>query len=430
MAFARTRVGMWIRPAAVVTVLMALLSIMYLGYIVDPEKNLHDYPIALVNQDVGDTLNGQRVNVGDQIADALIEQIPRDKVELRVMGLPELQRNMLDGAVYGAIVIPGDFTKRLGILAAASVVPGDVERPIITVQTNPGVGAYATQIMLRVADQALAQVNGTVGEQLTEAVREQLQPPSGEPPGEISGASRLVLAEPIDIATVPARSLPAGAGGGLTAFFYTLLLLLAGFTGAMIIHTMVDASLGFTPTEYGPWYVHYPPTPISRVRTLLMKWGILAIVAPVVSAVFLAVATVLGVSVQRGPMLFLYGTLAVFAVGVGALAILAAFGAAGMLVNLIVFIVLGLPSAGGTVPIEATPQFMAWLSTFEPMHQVFLAVRAILYYDARATAGLAHGTWMTLLGLVAGLAFGLFITVLYDRKGLERKVADSNASAR
>ncbi|MFB8004809.1 YhgE/Pip domain-containing protein [Nocardia sp. NPDC056000] len=414
------RAQVWTRPIVVVGLLMALLSLMYLGYVVNPEKNLHDFPIALVNQDVGDTLGGQPTNVGDQIATALAQNIPADKVDLTVTGIPEMQKLLLDGKIYGAIIIPNDFTKRLGILGTASVVSGKVERPVITIQTNPRIGSYATSITLRITEQALAKVNETVGRQLTDTVDAQLRPTPDTAAPPVSGAAQLTLAEPVDVVITPFRPLPDGTGGGLSAFFYTLLVLLAGFTGAMIIHTMVDAALGFTPTEYGPWYVHYPSTPISRLRTLLLKWGIVAIVAPLVSAVFLAVATLLDMPIDRAPMLFLYSTLAIIAVGVTALSVLAAFGSAGLLVNLILFIVLGLPSAGGSVPIEATPKAMGWLSTFEPMHQVFLGIRAILYFDARGSSGLAHGTWMTLLGLLIGLCFGAAITAFYDRKGLHR----------
>ncbi|WP_043718927.1 YhgE/Pip domain-containing protein [Nocardia asiatica] len=428
MAAKPTRVRTWARPVVVVTLLMALLSVMYLGYVVDPEKNLHDLPLAVVDQDVGDTLAGQPADVGRQITEALTANIPADKVDLRVVGITEAQRLLRDGKIYGAIVIPSDFTKRLAILGAASVVPGQVDRPVITVETNPRTGAYATQITLRIAEQALDQVNVTVGRQLTAAVDEQLRS-SGAPAPQPAGASRLLLAEPIDVVIAPYRPLPEGTGGGLSAFFYTLLILLAGFTGAMIIHTMVDASLGFTPTEYGPWYVHYPPTPISRLRTLLLKWGVLAIAAPIVSAVFLAVATALDMPIDKALLLFLYSTFAMLAVGVTALSILAAFGAAGMLVNLILFIVLGLPSAGGTVPIEATPTYFAWLSTFEPMHQVFLGVRAILYFEAGGAAGLERGIWMTLLGLVIGLCGGAAVTAFYDRKGLSRTADRGGARA-
>ena len=55
---------------------------------------------------------------------------------------------------------------------------------------------------------------------------------------------------------------------------------------------------------------------------------------------------------------------------------------AGLLVNLILFVVLGMPSSGGTIPLEAIPKSFAWLSWFEPMHQVFLGIRSILYFNA------------------------------------------------
>ncbi|MGO4617746.1 YhgE/Pip domain-containing protein [Nocardia sp. 2YAB30] len=427
MAAISRRVGTWVRPVAVIAMLMALLSTMYLGYVINPVKNLHDLPLALVDQDVGDTLGGNPANVGSQITEALSANIPADKVDLRVIDITETQRLLREGKIFGAIIIPSDFTKRLGILGTASVVAGKVERPVITIQTNPRVGSYATSITLRIAQQALDKVDDTVGEQLTDTVDAQLRSTPDAPAPQVSGAGRLTLAEPIDVVVAPFRPLPEGTGGGLSAFFYTLLVLLGGFTGAMIIHSMVDAALGFTPTEYGPWYVHYPPSPISRLRTLVMKWGIVAVAAPIVSAIILVVATILDMPVDRALILFLYSTLAIIAVGVTALLNLAAFGAAGLLVNLILFIVLGLPSAGGTVPIEATPRSFAWLSTFEPMHQVFLGIRAILYFDAGGPAGLQRGTWMALLGLAIGLCFGAAVTAFYDRKGLSRTADRSRA---
>jgi hypothetical protein len=242
-------------------------------------------------------------------------------------------------------------------------------------------------------------------------------------------ASQLMLAHPIQIVVAPYRPLPDGTGQGLSAFFYTLMVLLAGFTGAMIIHTMTDSALGFAPTEYGPWYLHYPSAPISRFRTLLLKWAILAITAPIVSALFLGVAKALDVPIDHPLALFLYGALAIIAVGVTALSVLAALGTAGLLVNLILFIVLGLPSSGGTVPIEATPTYFSWLASFEPMHQVFLGVRAILYFNANAAAGLSRGSWMVVLGLAFGLALGAAVTCFYDRKGLHRKTRDGGLVA-
>ncbi|WP_040773684.1 YhgE/Pip domain-containing protein [Nocardia pneumoniae] len=413
-------------PLAVLTLLTALLGIMYLDYVVDPEKNLHDFPVALVNQDVGDVIGSgderRQVNFGNQITEALAQRVPSDKVDLRVISISEAERQMQSGQVYGAIVIPSDFSKRLGILGVGSVIPGDIQRPIITVQTNPRTGAFGTQIVLRIGDQALTEVNRQVGQQLTDQVNAQLAPrPGGPPAPELSGATRVALASPVQVVVQQYHPLPDGSGQGLTAFFYALLLLLAGVVGAMVIHTMIDAQLGFVPTEYGPWYVHYPPTPISRFRTLLIKWGVFVLAANIVAGVFLIVGTLLDMPIDNPLALFLYSALAMIAVGVTGLSMLAAIGSAGLLVNLILFVILGLPSSGGTVPIEATPRYFGWLASFEPMHQVFLGVRSILYFDAKFEAGLTRGVWMAVLGLTIGLVFGAVVTRFYDRKGLERR---------
>ncbi|MFC9438381.1 YhgE/Pip domain-containing protein [Nocardia sp. NPDC057030] len=421
-------------PMAVLTLLTALLGIMYLDYVVDPEKNLHDFPIALVNQDVGDVIKTadrqQQVNFGNQIADALTKGVPADKVDLRVLSISESERQMQSGQVYGALIIPSDFSKRLGILGVGSVIPGEMERPIITMQTNPRTGAFGTQIVLRVGNQALTEVNKQVGKQLTDQVTEQLKPQPGAPPApELSGAARVALADPVKVVVQQYHPLPDGTGQGLSAFFYALLLLLAGVVGAMVIHTMIDAQLGFIPTEYGPWFVHYPPTPISRFHTLLIKWGVMVVTANIVSGVFLIVGTILDMPIDHPLALFLYSALAIIAVGVTGLSTLAAIGSAGLLVNLILFIILGLPSSGGTVPIEATPQYFGWLASFEPMHQVFLGIRAILYFDASFEAGLSRGVWMAVLGLAIGLIFGAVISRFYDYKGLHRSSNNTPVAA-
>ncbi len=411
-----------VMPTLVLTVLTALLGIMYLGYVTDPEENLHDFPVALVNLDVGDvTGTGERVEFGKQVADGLIANVPADKVDLKVVGKAESEQLLRTAQIYGAIIISGDFSKRLGNLGVGSVVAGEMEKPVITLQTNPRMGAFGTQIVHRIGDQALAEVDKQVGAQLTDQVRATLaQTPEGAPTPEVSGAAQITLASPVDIVQQEFRPLPPGSGEGLTAFFYALLLLLAGMVGGMVIHTMVDAHLGFVPTEYGPWYVHYPTASISRFHTLLVKWGVMSLVAVVVSIVFLIAAKIVGMQVDNPLAMFLFSVLAMIAVGWTALTSLAALGTAGLLVNLALFVILGLPSSGGTVPIEAIPTQFVWLAEFEPMHQVFLGVRSILYFDANYAAGLDRGIWMSLLGILIAVVGGVLITRYYDRKGLHR----------
>ncbi|MFC6009907.1 YhgE/Pip domain-containing protein [Nocardia lasii] len=414
---------MILRPTVVLTILTALLGVMYLDYVADPEGNLHGFPIAVVNLDVGDvTGTGTPVDFGKQVTDALVEGIPKDKVDLRVIGITESERQLRNGDIYGAIIIPGDFSKRLGILGAGSVVAGQMERPVITLQTNPRLGAFGTQITQQIGQQALTEVDKQVGIQLTDQVKATLaQTPPGAPAPEVSGAAMLTLQQPIDIVSSEFRPLPKGTGQGLTAFFYALLLLLAGMIGAMIVHTMTDAHLGFVPNEFGPIYIHHEPLKITRVGTLLVKWVIMVVVSLVVALVYILVAAALNMPIGNPLSLYLFSVLCLIACGWTGLTMLAVFGTPGLLINMILFVVLGLPSSGGTVPIEATPKYLTWLAEFEPMHQVYLGVRSILYFDSNFDAGLGRGTFMALIGIVFAVILGLSVTRYYDNKGLHRR---------
>jgi uncharacterized phage infection (PIP) family protein YhgE len=138
------------------------------------------------------------------------------------------------------------------------------------------------------------------------------------------------------------------------------------------------------------------------------------------SAVYLAIAHGLGMPIPLGWELWAFGVFAIAAVGVTSSSILSVLGSMGLLVSMLIFVILGLPSAGATVPLEATPRLFRWLAEFEPMHQVFLGVRSLVYLDGGEGTGLSQALLLTSIGLVIGVLFGGIITKLYDRKGFHR----------
>lgn len=144
----------------------------------------------------------------------------------------------------------------------------------------------------------------------------------------------------------------------------------------------------------------------------------------VLTTALIMVATIgiLGMDAPHLPLLAVFSYCASLAVGLGVQAINAAFGGIGQLVAMFVFIALALPSSGATVPLEAVPEFYRVLSIFEPMRQLASGVRSILYFDARADAGLARAWVMIAIGVAAALAFGFAMARYYDRKGLHRMV--------
>src|SRR6202012_640389 len=148
--------------------------------------------------------------------------------------------------------------------------------------------------------------------------------------------------------------LPYGTGNGLSAFYYSLLLLLAGFIGSVVVSRLVGSMLGFLPAGGGPIYRFVEKVKISRFRTLLIKWAMIALLALLTSAAYLLIAENMGMPVQNGLTLWLFIAFAILAVGVTSTSLIAALGAVGALVSLFVFVILGLPSAGAAVPLQAT----------------------------------------------------------------------------
>jgi len=399
-------VRFWALPVVVTLALMSALCALYLGGILNPMTNLRHFPIAVVNEDAGP--------FGAQITDGLVAGLDKNKFDVRVVSHDEAQRLLDTAHVFGEMVIPPTFSSNLREFGASAVTPGRTTRPSVTISTNPRAGTLGASIAGQTLAQAMAVANGKVGQRLTADV---VAETGGAP---LTGASALGLASPIDVKTGVYNALPNGTGNGLSAFYFALLLLLAGFTGSVVVSTLVDALLGYVPAEWGPVYRFAEQVKISRFQTLQLKWAIMTVLALLTSAAYLAIAHGLGMPIPLGWQLWAYGVFAIVAVGITSSSILSVLGSMGLLVSMLIFVILGLPSAGATVPLEATPPFFRWLAEFEPMHQVFLGVRSLVYLNGRADAGLSQAMWLTAIGLAIGLLLGGIVTHLYDRKGFHR----------
>lgn len=367
-------VRFWMAPIATTLALMSALAALYLGGILNPMTNLRHFPIALVNEDAGPA--------GQQIVDGLVSGLDKNKFDIRVVSPDEARRLLDTAAVYGSALIPPTFSSQLRDFGASAVTPTRTDRPAITISTNPRAGTLAASIAGQTLTRALTVVNGKVGERLTAEVAAQTGGVA------LAGAAAAGLASPIDVKSTAYNPLPNGTGNGLSAFYYALLLLLAGFTGSIVVSTLVDSMLGYVPAEFGPVYRFAEQVNISRFRTLLVKWAVMVVLALLTSGVYLAIAHGLGMPIPLGWQVWLYGVFAIIAVGVTSSSLIAVLGSMGLLVSMLIFVILGLPSAGATVPLEAVPAFFRWLAQFEPMHQVFLGVRSLLYLNGNADAGL------------------------------------------
>ncbi|MFF8506861.1 YhgE/Pip domain-containing protein [Streptomyces sp. NPDC015492] len=395
---------LWLVPTVLSALVAVGLSLLYMGGILNPNDNLYRLPIALVDEDRGAPLPGQRGTLGKQVTDSIAADRPSaTDIDWQRLDLAGARKALASGKVYGALVVPADFTASVSALTTNRATV----RPTITVLTNPGLGSLGSSLAAQINQNAAHQASLTIGKQLSAA---------GAVP-----TTRLLLTDPVAVTTRVGHPIGRHSGLGLTAFYYTLLLVLGGFIGGNLVNSGVDTALGYADSEIGPWHTRHAAVPIDRTQTLVLKMLMTAGISLLTTTlVMLATIGLLRMDASHLPMLWLFSYCATVAVGLGVQAINAAFGGIGQLVSMFIFIALALPSSGATVPLEATPGFYRFLGLFEPMHQLSAGVRAILYFDAQADAGLARGWIMIAVGTVLALLFGFGMTRYYDRRGLRR----------
>ncbi|MGW4981346.1 SNG1 family protein [Streptomyces mirabilis] len=417
----RTR-GLWITNGAIAGVLALLFAVLYLGANVDPVGHLHKLPVGLVNADKGAAAGGRQVNLGAQITDSIRKSTAGgDRIDWKVMDENEMKEKLGKGKLFGALVVPDDFTSSTIALAGTAAGNNPV-RPTLTVLTNQSAGSLGSNLARTAATQAAENASRQVGRELTAQ--------TGTQQTKLPSAARLVLADPAAVTVKDGHPLDPHSGFGLTAFYYALVLVVCGMLSANVISGQVDHALGYTHNDMGPRRLHRPLIRATRVQTLAISSTLMAGLSLLMGTLVMAGAVgIMGMDASHLPLLWLYSVCAIAVVGIGALTLLAVFGTPGMLVAALVFIAMAVPTAGATTPIEALPGFYRFLAQFEPLRQITGGVRSILYYDAQGDAGLTRGWVMMAVGLVAAVLFGFGVTGWYDRRGLHRVPAADDPPA-
>jgi len=405
--------ALWAIPLVVASAVVAVMTALYIGSVVDPLAHLRGLPVAVVNQDRGATVGSQHLEVGQQVqAGLLASPVVSGRLQLELLTLPQAEQAMGRDGLYATVVIPPGFTTSLVNLAGLHVAgTAPSTAPRMTILTNQRAGTQGVGLATGILQPALAVASRQIGQHLTALV----------PAGALTGETKVLLANPVTVTTAQYQPLPANTALGLSAFYIALLTLLCGFIGGIIVNSVVDSALGYAANEIGPRWRQRQPVAINRWQTLLIKWALVAVLTAVMTAVLLAVAAgALGMDTPYPALLWLYTWLCAASVGAGTIALFAAAGTYGQLIGLLVFVYAGLASAGGTVPIEALPGFLRTLSYVEPLRQVLAGTRSILYFGAQGVAGLTRGTLAASLGLLFWLVMGTLIVRWYDHKHLYR----------
>jgi YhgE/Pip-like protein len=394
------------------------MTLIYFGSVVDPASHLSGLPVLVVNEDQGATVPSGQIDIGQQVVSALEHShavASRLALTSTTFARAKAQMNQNDG--YLTIVIPAQFTQSLLSIYGLGK-PGQRAPPIPTIAllTNQRAGSIGESLATGVADPALTQISGKIGQQLSASAANRSKPTAN---------AAAVALDPVRLAAVPYRPLPPHSALGLSAFYISLLSIMCGFIAAAIVNSGVDSALGYATSEIGPRWSQRVPVRISRWQTLLAKWLIAVVIVPLLAGVMLVVAIgILHMDASSVGYLWLFTSCAGVVIAIGTLTLFAALGTLGQLVALLVFVYLALASSGGTVPIQALPSLLRFAANFEPLRQILDGVRAILYFDASGAAGLTRGFVMTGVGLVFWVLLGVAVTTWYDRKGLYRMQPD------
>ncbi|MFF0014884.1 SNG1 family protein [Streptomyces sp. NPDC005374] len=404
---------LWIASGVITGVLALLFAVLYVGANIDPAGHMKNLPVGLVNADKGAAVGGKQVNLGAQITESISKSTAGgDKIDWKVMDEREVKEELGKGKLYGALVVPADFTSSVTALTGTTAA-GAPARPTLTVLTNQSAGSLGSSLARVATTQAAENASLHIGKELTARI--------GPAQEKLPAAARVLLADPAAVTVKDGHPLDSHSGLGLTAFYYALALVVVGMLSANVISGQVDHTLGYTHNDLGPLRLHRPLIRATRVQTLAISSTLMAALSLLMGTLVMVGAVgIMGMDASHLPLLWLYSVCAVAVSGIGALTLLAVFGTPGMLVATLVFIGMAVPTANATTPIQALPGFYRFLAEFEPLRQIAGGVRAILYYDAQGDAGLTRGWVMMAVGLVAAALFGFGVLGWYDRKGLHR----------
>ncbi|MEE1797421.1 MULTISPECIES: DUF3533 domain-containing protein [unclassified Streptomyces] len=188
----------------------------------------------------------------------------------------------------------------------------------------------------------------------------------------------------------------AGDGRGLSSFYLAIGWIVGGYLAAAILGVASGSR------------------PANPHRTVV-RLGVLAVYA-VVSGLggALIAGPVLGALDGHFAQLWAIGALTVLAAAATTVALQILLGVVGIGVTILVFVVLGNPSAGGAFPSSLLPPFWRAIGDYIPTGAGTTAVRNTVYFGGNALAG---PLWVLAAYAVAGTAVAVLASARHRRGG-------------
>ncbi|GAA3968965.1 YhgE/Pip domain-containing protein [Gordonia caeni] len=182
--FKRYYRGRMPRLALIVIILMPLMyGALYLWAFWNPFGDVNKLPVALVNADKGATVEGEKLEAGEQVAEGLIAS---KQMDLHLLSPEEAAEGVARGTYYFSITLPENFSESL-----ASPMSDDPKSADLIFTYNDANNYLATIIGQDAAGQVVNMVGAQVGAQTFDVVFQQVDPMMGKITEAADGAEEL-----------------------------------------------------------------------------------------------------------------------------------------------------------------------------------------------------------------------------------------------
>ncbi|MBU3110534.1 YhgE/Pip domain-containing protein [Clostridium lacusfryxellense] len=157
----------FIRVSVIAIIIVPLLySLLYLAAFWDPYARIKDMPVAVVNQDVGSTKDGAKVNYGKDLVNNLKS---KQAVGWKFVTKKQAEDGVKKKDYYAMFVIPENFSEN-----ALSATVGKPKQAKILYSANEKRNFLAAQINGKVLDQIKSELTKSMSKEYTTAVFDSL----------------------------------------------------------------------------------------------------------------------------------------------------------------------------------------------------------------------------------------------------------------
>src|ERR1700722_15836420 len=137
----------WLLPLLVPAVMIALVTSIYIGSVINPTGHLRGLPVQIVDLDTGGTTPAGRVVLGQSVVQALVGSTAvSSRLDLHVVSLGQADQAMNRGSFYATVVIPSTFTASALLDAGQPAPAGPPPTPTVQIEENTRLGSLGVNL--------------------------------------------------------------------------------------------------------------------------------------------------------------------------------------------------------------------------------------------------------------------------------------------